>query len=392
VSEDERHRLQRQNLYLREEIKSEHNFEEIIGDSPALQATLATVKQIAPTDSTVLILGETGTGKELVARAIHNLSERRDEPLIKVDCAARAGALVESELFGHERGAFAGALEKRVGRFALADGGTIFLDEVGEISAGVQARLLRVLEGHEFDPAGSSQTQKVDVRVIAATSRDLKKAVADGVFRADLLYRLDAFPVHVPPLRDRRDDVALLARYFIDKYSAKRGRRIAAVDGATLERLREYPWPGNVRELENVIERAVILSSGPALRIEPHVLRTSVPAWSGETAPTSGTHTTGASSAAARRAAQGARQTDIARDVTRRTFLSVADDSGAAAGEGPQSVTLAEWERRHIVRTLDRCGWVIEGSQGAALSLGLQPSTLRSRMKKLGIRRADRSA
>jgi formate hydrogenlyase transcriptional activator len=343
LAEKERARLQAQNEYLQEEIKSEYNFEEIVGHSPALRAVLAKVKQVAPMDATALILGETGTGKELIARAIHNASPRRDKPLIKLNCAALPTGLVESELFGHEKGAFTGALASRVGRFALADGGTIFLDEIGEISRETQLRLLRVLQELEFEPLGSSETIKVDVRVIAATNRDLAKAVADGSFRADLFYRLNVFPLQVPPLRERREDIALLARYFTERFGAKIGKRIEAIAPETLERLLAYPWPGNVRELENVIERAVILSPGPVLEIDAHSLR----------APAA----------------------------------TIAQPAPADPAPSPPSSSLDDLQRKHILKALERARWVIEGPKGAARALGLKPNTLRSRMKKLGIRR-----
>ena len=351
LAEQERNRLQQQNLYLKEEINSEYNFEEIIGSSPALRATLAKARQVAPTDSTVLILGETGTGKELIARALHNNSGRRQEPLIKVNCSALPTGLVESELFGHERGAFTGATEKRVGRFALADGGTIFLDEIGDVSPDVQLRLLRVLQEQEFEPLGSSKTMKVDVRVIAATNRDLARAVADGSFRADLFYRLNVFPIDVPPLRERREDIPMLVHYFANKYAAKMGRRIDAVHPDTLERLVGYAWPGNIRELQNVIERAVILAPSAVLEVEPRVLIA---------AP--------GTSDAARTAAAAPARAAVRSDGTADTLDAV--------------------EREHIVTTLKRCRWVVDGPDGAARALGLHPSTLRSRMKKLGIRRA----
>jgi formate hydrogenlyase transcriptional activator len=267
LAEQERNRLRQQNLYLQEEIKSEYNFEEIVGTSAALREVLSTAKLVAPTDSTVLILGETGTGKELVARALHNLSRRKDKPLIKVNCSALPTGLIESELFGHEKGAFTGAFERRTGRFALADGGTIFLDEIGDVPLEVQLRLLRVLQEHEFEPVGSAKTVTVDVRVIAATNRDLERAVADGSFRADLFYRLNVFPIHLPPLRKRPEDIPLLTHYFVDKYAAKIGRSVNTVSDDTMARLARYSWPGNIRELENVIERAVILSPGAPLEL-----------------------------------------------------------------------------------------------------------------------------
>ncbi len=343
LAEQERNRLRAQNEYLQEEIKSEYNFEEIVGRSPSLRGALAKVKQVAPMDATALILGETGTGKELIARAIHNASRRRDKPLIKLNCAALPTGLIESELFGHEKGAFTGALERRVGRFSLADGGTIFLDEIGEISHETQLRLLRVLQELEFEPVGSSKTVKVDVRVIAATNRDLEKAVADGAFRADLYYRLNVFPIHVPPLRERAADVPLLARYFMEKYATKVGRRLDAIHPETLQRLLAYPWPGNVRELENVIERAVILSPGVELEVEAQLLRTPAAPRAEKVEP-------------------------------------------AARADG-EIESLDDLQRRHTLRALEQCNWVIEGPRGAALVLGLHPNTLRSRMKKMGLQR-----
>ena len=349
LAEQERERLRQQNQYLQEEIQSEYNFEEIIGGSPALRTALTAARQVAPTDTTVLILGETGTGKELMARAVHDLSRRRGKPLIKLNCAAIPTGLIESELFGHEKGAFTGAIEKRVGRFALADGGTIFLDEIGDIPPEVQVRLLRVLQEQEFEPVGSSRTMKVDVRVIAATNRDLEGAVADGTFRADLYYRLNVFPVIVPPLRERREDVPMLAQYFTAKYAGRIAKPIESIAPDTMRRLVAYDWPGNIRELENVIERAVILSPGPMLEVEARVLAATS---AGRVTPGSG------------------------------TIPPVAEASAA-----DEHATLDEAQRRHIVRTLERCRWVVEGPQGAATLLGLHPNTLRSRMKKLGIRR-----
>jgi PAS domain S-box-containing protein len=348
LAEQERNRLQQQNSYLQEEINSEYNFEEIIGNSPALRATLAKARQVAPTDSTVLILGETGAGKELIARAVHDHSTRRHEPLIKVNCSALPTGLVESELFGHERGAFTGATEKRVGRFALANGGTIFLDEIGDMPMEAQTRLLRVLQEGEYTTVGGRTPIRTNVRIIAATNRDLGQAIADGSFRADLFYRLNVFPLAVPSLRERREDIPVLVHYFVTKYAAKIGRRIEAVHPETMERLVRYAWPGNIRELQNVIERAVILASGPVLEVEPHVV--------------------------------------TAAPNARPPAASAATQDGAAGG------TLDEMERRHIVATLKRCGWVVDGNDGAARALGVNPSTLRSRMKKLGIRRAAEAA
>ncbi|MGD9033796.1 MAG: sigma 54-interacting transcriptional regulator, partial [Desulfobacteraceae bacterium] len=323
-------RLQRENIYLRDEIKLEHNFEEIIGQSDALKYVLFKVEQVAPTDATALILGETGTGKELVARAIHNASSRGDRPLVKVNCATLPSNLIESELFGHEKGAFTGAQMKQIGRFELADGGTIFLDEIGELPLDLQVKLLRVLQDGEFERLGSSRTIKSDVRVIAATNRNLKEAVRKGRFREDLWYRLNVFPITVPPLRQRREDIPLLVKSFVQRFSMKMGKVITTIAPQETEALQNYSWPGNVRELENVIERAVIVSQGPALSVE-------VP----------------------------------------KTSESITGGKRA----------LEEVDREHIVRVLEESGWRIEGKSGAAQILGLNPGTLRSRMKKLGIKR-----
>ncbi|HYB98863.1 MAG TPA: sigma 54-interacting transcriptional regulator [Candidatus Limnocylindrales bacterium] len=356
LAEREKARLQQQNRYLQEEINTGYNFEEIVGRSPQIRETLRLIEQVAPTDSTVLILGETGTGKELVARAIHGASRRKGRPLIKLNCAALPTNLVESELFGHEKGAFTGATEKRVGRFSLADGGTIFLDEIGEMPPEVQVKLLRVLQEREFEPLGSTRTQRVDVRVIAATNRDLRKAVAEGKFRADLFYRLHVFPLHVPSLAARQEDIPLLVHYFVNKYAAKIGRRIASVEPQTMQRLIAYRWPGNIRELENVIERAIILSPGESLIVSPDMLP----------------------GAAAVAAAEAFRHLPA-------SAISAADAETAAEGAGV--ARLADHQRQHILDVLRETGWVIEGERGAALRLGLHPNTLRSRMKKLGIRR-----
>jgi formate hydrogenlyase transcriptional activator len=339
-----RDRLAAENVYLQEEIRQEHDFREIVGRSPNMLAMLARIETVAPTDTTVLILGETGTGKELIARAIHDRSARRDRPLVKVNCAALSAGLVESELFGHVRGAFTGALTDRVGRFELADGGTIFLDEIGELSLETQVKLLRVMQEREFEPVGSSRTRTVDTRIIAATNRDLEGAVADGKFRADLYYRLNVIPIQVPPLRERPGDVRLLVHQCIARYARERGKRIEGVSRETMEQLEAYDWPGNVRELQNVIERAVVLSSGPTLVIEPEVL------------------------------AHRAGRPDVPGD-------------GKAPASHPDERTLEAVQRRHIEDALARSGWVIEGVRGAAAALGINPNTLRSRMKKLGIRR-----
>ncbi|HKN00820.1 MAG TPA: sigma 54-interacting transcriptional regulator [Candidatus Binataceae bacterium] len=356
-AENELHRLSLQNEYLQEEIKEAHNFEEIVGLSPSLMSVLDKVKLVAATDSSVLILGETGTGKELISRAVHSNSARKDRPLIKVNCAALPAGLIESELFGHEKGSFTGATEKRIGRFELANGGTIFLDEIGDVPPEVQSKLLRVLQEHEFERIGGHQTIKVDVRVIAATNRDLGREVGEGRFRQDLYYRLNVFPLWLPPLRERPEDIGLLVQYFVRRYATKIGRKITSVPKETAERLAAYPWPGNVRELENVIERGVILSPGPELEIGLEVL-----------APT---------------AIVGPRSNPDGK--------SGADTSPAPAAEsqpsGYDSLPLAEIERGHILAVLKRTNWRIDGPGGAARALNLNPSTLRSRMKKLGIQR-----
>ena len=336
--------LQRQNTYLREEIRSVHNFEEIVGASPTLRRVLEQVDLVAATDSSVLIYGETGTGKELIARAIHARSGRKGRPLVKVNCAALPAGLVESELFGHEKGAFTGATERRIGRFELAHGGTIFLDEVGELPPDVQVKLLRVLQERELERVGGSQTVKVDVRVIAATNRDLPAAVGAGTFRQDLYYRLNVFPVTLPPLRERPEDIPLLVHYFVARYAAKIGRRISRVPKETMGRLVAYAWPGNVRELENVIERAVILSAGADLVVAPEAL----PAIAPEVLP----------------------------------------ERPATA----DAVPLERVERAHIVSVLRRTNWRVDGPRGAARLLKMHPSTLRSRMQKLGIRRSEEQA
>ena len=329
-----KNRLEAENLYLREEIKSQHNFEEIIGESQSIMAVLRQIEQVAPTDSTVLIRGDTGTGKELIARAIHHLSPRKTRSLVKVNCGAIPANLVESELFGHEKGSFTGALQRRIGRFELADGGTIFLDEVGELPLDAQVKLLRVLQEREVERVGSGHSTKVNVRVMAATNRDLHAAVKAGFFRADLLYRLNVFPIEVPPLSARASDIPLLVNRFVAKFSTKIGKKIDGVSQATMDRLMKYAWPGNIRELENVIERATILAKGPLLQIDDVLLH-------GSSAP----------------------------------LIPVAD-------------SLEEVEQAHILRVLHDVSWVIEGKQGAATRLGLHPNTLRSRMQKLGIKKS----
>jgi len=326
-------RLEQENVYLQEEIKTEHNFEEIVGQGAAMRKVLKAVETAAPTDVSVLISGETGTGKELVARAIHNLSRRKDKALVKVNCAALPAGLIESELFGHEKGAFTGALSRKPGRFELADGGTIFLDEIGDLPLELQAKLLRVLQEGEFERVGGAQTLRADVRVIAATNRDLEQAVREGKFRQDLFYRLNVFPVHLPPLRERKEDIPLLVRHFVLKHSVRLGKKIEAIPQRTMDALRAYPWPGNVREMENVIERAVILSQGPRLDFGDWLPRPGV------------------------------------------------------APSGARIRTLEEVEREHILEALEQTGWRVSGERGAARLLGLKRTTLESRMKRLGIRK-----
>jgi formate hydrogenlyase transcriptional activator len=358
-AEEALRQLSLHNEYLREEIKATHNFGKIVGHSRALAEVLDKVRLVAETDSSVLILGETGTGKELIARAIHSSSPRKGRPLIKVNCSALPTGLIESELFGHEKGAFTGATEKRIGRFELANGGTIFLDEIGEVSAEVQLKLLRVLQEREFERLGGRETIKVDVRVIAATNRDLQRTVLEGTLRQDLYYRLSVFPLQVPPLRERTEDIPLLVHYFVGRHAARIGRRISNIPKAAMERLVAYPWPGNVRELENVIERAVILSPGPHLEVAAEALP----------APVERLNDT----------ARG-RPTDEARQV-QASILAHTDST----------LTLEEIDRTHIVEVLQRTGWKIDGADGAARLLKLHPSTLRSRIKKLGIQRSASS-
>jgi formate hydrogenlyase transcriptional activator len=321
-----------QEVYVEDEAPREPSFEGVIGRSPALQRVLRDVEVVAPTDSGVLIQGETGTGKELVAQAIHNRSARRERPFIKVNCAAIPSGLLESELFGHEKGAFTGAIMRKPGRFELADKGTLFLDEVGDIPLDLQAKLLRVLQEHEFERLGSTRTQQVDVRVIAATHRDLKQMVEEGTFRSDLYYRLHVFPLLVPPLRERRDDIPLIVRHFVDKYVQRMNRRIETVPARTMEVLASYHWPGNVRELQNFIERAVILSPGTSLR-----------------APLD----------------------DLKQDTTQASTTIFS--------------TLEEMEREHVLRALRESNWVTGGPHGAAVRLGMKRTTLAYRIRKLGI-------
>jgi formate hydrogenlyase transcriptional activator len=335
LMEQEQARLQAQNQYLKEEIKTAYNFEEIVGRSAAIQTLLNHVKRVAVTDASVLIQGESGTGKELIARAIHANSKRNKSPLIKVNCAALPSGLIESELFGHEKGAFTGAITQRIGRFELADGGTIFLDEIGEIPLDVQVKLLRVLQEREFERVGGQTPIKVDVRVIAATNRNLLNEITDKNFREDLYYRLNVFPLTTPPLRDRIEDIPLLVFFLIDKYAMKIGKKITGINDSSMQRLQSYRWPGNIRELENVIERAIILADNPIIEIDPEML-------SGRGGLTG--------------------QAEIANNAS---FEAIS--------------------RQHILSVLEQTRWIIEGSSGAAKILNMQPSTLRYRMKKLGI-------
>ena len=340
-------RLQAQNQYLREEIQGEHDFSDLVGQSRALRELLRQVDQVAPTDSTVLISGETGTGKELIARAIHDRSPRKDHPLVKVNCGAISAGLVESELFGHVKGAFTGALGAREGRFTLADGGTIFLDEVSELPLDAQVKLLRVLQEQEFEPVGSSKTVKVDVRIIAATNRDLAARVAEGHFRSDLFYRLNVVPIAVPPLRQRGGDIELLVKFFVQKVAKKLGRPPVQVPADALARLVGYPWPGNVRELQNVIERAVVLSTGNVLSLAPDF-------------------------------APGGAAAALAPDLA---------PPARPQAERADPASLEAVERRHIESVLIQRNWLIEGERGAAKALNLHPNTLRGRMRRLGLKR-----
>ncbi len=331
-------KLAEEKLYLEEELRIEHGFEDIIGDSKALKHVLKQVEIVAPTDSTVLIQGETGTGKELIARAIHRLSGRRERTFVKLNCAAIPTGLLESELFGHERGAFTGAIAQKAGRFELADSGTLFLDEVGEIPLELQSKLLRVLQEQEFERLGSTKTLRVDVRLVAATNRDLKSLVEAKEFRSDLYYRLNVFPVMLPPLRERREDIPVLVRYFTQHYAVRMKKNIQTVPAEALEVLSRYVWPGNIRELENLVERSVILTRGPDLQVPISELETA-------------NHLTGST-----------------------------------------TTTLEDADREQILRALRETNWILGGPGGAAARLGLKRTTLQSKMQKLGISRASSSA
>jgi formate hydrogenlyase transcriptional activator len=344
-----KNKLAVEKLYLEEEIRSEFNFEEIVGESPVLKRALAQVELAAPAGTTVLLLGETGTGKELFARAIHNLSPRRDRTFVKINCAAIPSGLLESELFGHEKGAFTGAIAQKVGRFELADRGTLFLDEVGDLPLELQPKLLRVLQEQEFERLGGTRTTRVDVRVVAATNSDLSKLVAERAFRSDLYYRLNVFPIQIPALRERPEDIPLLVRYFVQRFSRSLNKEVEYIPADAMDALSNYSWPGNIRELENLLERAVLLSPGKELRVPLSELKSATLA-----------------------AAAGA---DSSSSLTSSTSLTSSIS------------TLEEAERQHILRALKQTQWRIAGSKGAAVLLGMKRTTLQARMRKLGIRR-----
>ena len=331
--------LAKEKAYLEDEVRTEQHFGEIVGSSAALRRVLKQVETVAPTGSTVLVRGETGTGKELIARALHELSPRKQRTFVKLNCAAIPTGLLESELFGHEKGAFTGAIAQKIGRFELANQGTLFLDEVADIPLELQPKLLRVLQEREFERLGGTKTIKVDVRLVAATHRDLAKMVADGRFREDLYYRLNVFPVLLPPLRERAEDIPRLVRHFTQQFARKMGRRIETIPSTTMDALSCYPWPGNVRELQNVIERAVILSPGPDL------------------------------------------------DVSLADLQPMPAQAASGAARFPTPTTLVDAEREHILGALAATGWVVGGLRGAAARLGMKRSTLQKKMQKLGITR-----
>ncbi len=340
--------LELENRFLRSEYDREHEFQEIIGSGPALRATLQLVRRVAPTSTPVLISGETGTGKELIARAVHQHSARNGRPMAVINCAAMPATLIESELFGHEKGAFTGAVRRQIGRFEFANGGTLFFDEIGELPLDLQSKLLRVLQSGEYQRLGSMETQTADVRIIAATNRDLEAEVSAGRFRSDLYYRLGVFPIKLPPLRERKEDIPLLVSYLVDKKGTALGKKFKRISADTIAALQEYGWPGNVRELGNILERAIILSDGPVFQLHHNLL------------PSAAEH----------------------------GEASIAPVQPLA---GPAASNLEEVERLHILRVCEDCQWRIKGPDGAAMRLGLNPSTLYFRIKKLGIARPAKS-
>jgi formate hydrogenlyase transcriptional activator len=349
---DQKNKLALEKLYLEDELRNELKFEEIVGKSEALRRVLEQIETVAPTDSTVLIYGETGSGKELIARAVHNLSARKSGAFVKLNCAAIPTGLLESELFGHEKGAFTGAISQRIGRFELANRGTMFLDEIGEIPLELQPKLLRVLQEREFERLGSTRTLRTDARLIAATNRDLEALVNEQKFRSDLYYRLNVFPVRVPALRERPEDIPLLVRHFVQQFSRQLGKAIDAIPADTMSALARYPWPGNIRELQNVIERAVILTSGPVLTVRSEDLRL----------PT------------------------LASPASVIPVPAAARNGAPAVPAGNIREALEDAERQQIVAALEKSNWIVAGPDGAAARLGLKRSTLQSRMQKLGIR------
>jgi len=353
---DTRDKLAQEKLYLEGEIRSELKFEEIVGKSEALRRVLEQVETVAPTDSTVLIYGETGTGKELIARAVHNLSSRQSNAFVKLNCAAIPTGLLESELFGHERGAFTGAISQRVGRFELAHRGTMFLDEIGEVPVDLQPKLLRVLQEREFERLGSTRTMHTDARLIAATNRDLEAMVNEQKFRSDLYYRLNVFPVRVPALRERPEDIPLLVRHFVQQFSRNMSKVIDTIPTETMSTLIKYPWPGNIRELQNVIERAVILTKGPILDVPGNDLRVSNGTSAAPAAP------------------------------------AVSPHPGPTESSRNMRAELDDAERQKIMAALEQTNWIVAGPNGAAARLGMKRSTLQARMQRLGIRISRRGA
>jgi len=355
---DLKDQLSKEKLYLEDEIRTEMNFTDIIGKSPSLRRVLKLVERVAPTDSTVLINGETGTGKELIARAIHDLSPRRSKPFVKLNCAALPTGLLESELFGHEKGAFTGAIAQRVGRFEVADSGTIFLDEIGEIPLELQTKLLRVLQEREFERLGSSKTLRTDARLIAATNRNLEAMVAEQKFRSDLFFRINVFPVYVPSLRERDADIPLLVRHFTQQFSRRMNKVIDAIPSGTMDALRRYQWPGNIRELQNMIERAVIVSTGPVLSLDVADLKL---------APASSSQ----------------------RKVLQEKAFEEKAPASDSKTDGALRDVLHQTERQKILEALERSNWVVAGPKGAAAQLGTKRSTLQQKIRKLGITRGN---